>query len=392
MLIDHWLSEMHTSALPKQVKEMACYLTIAQILTAQKRQASWTSSGDMVFPLHHVKTISMSCILVGKPGSYKSEAVRFIHRVLDRYSDRAMKTMNPHKPPVYIYPYDQCTREYLCTCLSERSKEVPEVQVTMLIDELVNFLNKREYVEPLIGTLNSLLDQPPKYNVGTQKRKSELITKPIGALIAACAPGWFQYLPVALFTGGFAGRCMFYGVPYPRDEDRQPMGSICGEGAEERLGELLYYMTHEPLTLDSDASKIYMEWERLWGKEDAHPLEAIDEWYKRRAIQVVRLASCIGLSRDRHIINPEDMYEANFHMTHIQNTLESVWEELDGDYPTRYKMFRLQLIHQAYTLTEIEHMAIKYLRTPSQAHSTIDWWVNRGILCPVEGGKWIYKG
>lgn len=388
---------MSTSAIPRQVKEYACYLFLGQLSQAQTRRIEWTTSHGEVHPLKHAKVVSLSSILVGKPGSYKSECVRFINKVCDRYNEACVAQPKQHLVPILIYPHDQCTKEMLLTTLSTMAKErgsadeLHPIQTTILIDELINFLNKREYVEPLIGTLNSLLDQPPKYSVGTQRRQTEFIPHPIASIIAACAPSWFRYLPEALFTGGFSGRCAFYGVPYPKDSERQPMGSVSLHDGDIRLGKLATYLPSGDFTMDPKASNLYMNWEREFGREDAHILEALDEWYKRRAIQSARLAGCIALSSGQTLIELHHMEEADFHMKHIEKTLEKVWEEIDGDYPTRHKMLVTSLSGSEMPMSEIESIAVRYLRTPSQAHATLDWWLNHGFLKPTTGGKYRFK-
>lgn len=398
MFRDEWMREMSTSALGQQVKEFACYLTLASLGQAQLRTFKYKNRFGQEQDLPAPGVMSQSTIFCGKPGSYKSELVRFIKRVLESTKS------------VLLYPHDQCTREYLLSTLHDQQMQgtVTEtgedgkikvrrdkpIVTTVIIDELVNFLNRREYVEPLIGTLNALLDQPPSYAVGTHKRGTETIRRPILNFIAACAPGWFKNLPEQLFTGGFSGRCGFYGVPYPRDEDRQPRGSVCIDKVEspKRLADYIAeHLPLGPLVLTYESIQIHDNWEKEWGKEDAHPLECIDEWFKRRAIQTVRLAGAIAMSQDRLVITPGDMQEANRHLLHVQNTLEFVWFEIEGDGPTQHRMLQIALTAKPLTLSEVEGIAIKHFRSPMYAQRWIDWHISHGLLVvsEKEKGKWV---
>lgn len=382
MLIDEWMNETVTSAVPAQVKELACYLTCAAMAQSQERKVEYTNPSGHVLPLPHIKVISCSVILAGKPGSYKSETVRFIKRILE-----ATKA-------VYVYPHDQCTREFLLSTLvqEQQQKQQTSISATICIDELVNFLNKKEYVEPLIGTLNALLDQPDAYAVGTHKRQTETIHRPYANIIAACAPSWFRYLPEALFTGGFAGRCMFYDVPYPSDDQRQPRGSVCLPGAENRLAKLLLTMPNGHLVLTQEAIAQHDQWELEWGREDFHPLAVLDEWYKRRAIQAVRLAGGVALAHDTNIIDEEHLLEANKHLEHVKKTLEKVWFEVDSDTATAHRMLQIALASATggMRLKDIEDLAVRHLRNPGYAQRVIDWWISHGILVPVQQGTSVY--
>lgn len=395
---DEWMHEMGTSALSAQVKEFGCYLTLASVGQAQLRTFKYRNHFGQLLDLPAPGTMSLSTIFCGKPGSYKSELVRFIKRVLE-----ATKVAR-------LYPHDQCTREFLLSTLHDQqaadqtpetgadgkiriNKEKPIVS-TVIIDELVNFLNRREYVEPLIGTLNALLDQPPSYAVGTHKRGTETIRRPILNFIAACAPGWFKNLPEQLFTGGFSGRCGFYGVPYPRDEDRQPRGSVCIDKVQSPLRLAAYIAEHipeGPLELSYESIQLHDAWEREWGREDAHPLECIDEWFKRRAIQTVRLAGAIAMSQDRLVVSSADMQEANRHLSHVQNTLEFVWFEVEGDGPTQHRMLQVALTSKPLGLPEIETIAIKHFRSPMYAQRWIDWHITHGMMTKSkeQPEKWV---
>lgn len=390
--LEQWLAEMSTSALGRQVKEYGCYQMLASLGQSQLRKFQYLNKYGVTHDLSAPGTMSLSTVFCGKPGSYKSELVRFIKRVLE-----ATKS-------VQLYPHDQCTREMMLSTLHDLQATTvtstngkvnfKPLATTIVIDELVNFLNRREYVEPLVGTLNALLDQPPSYVVGTHKRGTELIRLPILSFIAACAPSWFKNLPEQLFTGGFSGRCGFYGVPYPRDEDRQPRGSICIDKVESPKRLATYLQEHLPIgsiTLTYEAIQIYDQWEREYGKEDAHPLECIDEWYKRRCIQTVRLAGAIAMSHDRLMVTPEEMHEANKHMLHVQNTLEFVWFEVEGDGPTQHKMLQVALTAKALTLSEIEDIAIKYFRSPMYAQRWVDWHISHSLLVmsSKEKNKWV---
>lgn len=394
MMIDDWLTQTSTSGLPQQVKEMACYLAIAQMTTAQERTVAWSTRDGHTHLMGNVKIISLSAILVGDPGSYKSETVRLIGRVLSAYNKMVLKNMKPDHPPVPIYPHDQVTREHLISTLSQQAHSNPQGPTIscIIVDELINMLNKREYVEPLIGTLNSLLDQPEKYAAGTQKRQTEYIPRPLVSLLGACAPGWFQYMPEALFTGGYAGRCIFYGVPYPRDEDRQPFGRACAPAGEDVLGESLYNIPTEPLVLDSYASKLFMAWDKDYGRQHAHPLPAIDEWYKRRAIQAVRLACCICLSRNEVVVTCDHLEEADKHMRHIEKTLVYVWDQIDSDQLTRYRTIKSRLMGRELTMLELEDSIIEVLKNIRAGHSLLNQWREAGLIVPVQGGKWKFKG
>jgi hypothetical protein len=390
--LQEWTYEMQTSALGRQIKEYACFVTLASIGQHQFRQFKYLNRQGVINDLHTPGVITTSVIFCGKPGSYKSELVRFMKRVLEATTECS------------LYPHDQCTREFLLSTLHEQQLTTTEVVdgkvkfkpvvSTIIIDELINFLNRREYVEPLIGTLNALLDQPPAYAVGTHKRGSEILRRPICNFIAACAPSWFRYLPEALFSGGFAGRCGFYGVPYPTDADRQPRGSVCIDKVEspQRLASYLENnLPPGPLVLTADAIKQYDSWEMEWGKEDAHPLEVLDEWFKRRVIQCVRLAGGIAMAHDRLEVTLGDMEWANVHMRHIEQTLEHVWFEVEGDAPTQHKMLQVALTSKALTLGEIEAIAIRHLRSPLVAQRIIDWWLSHGMLVQSskERDKWV---
>lgn len=395
--LDEWLTEMSCSAVNRQTKEFACYLLMGSVAQSQLRKFEYQNRQGIQAPLPHCKTASLSCILSGKPGSYKSETVRLIKRVLqDLY-------------PADVYPHDQVTREYLVSTLQALQQRVtknpdaskpgkqfsttmPPLPITIIIDELVNFLNRREYIEPLVGTLNTLLDQPPVYAVGTQTRKDEVVYNPVVNLIAACAPSWFKYLPEPLFTGGFAGRCLFYNVAYPSDEDRQPRGQIVQDGGVERLAEYVRRNTPKGnLVLTYEAILKHDVWEKEWGREDAHPLSVLDEWYKRRLVQTTRLAGAIALAHDSTTITPQWLDDANEHMTHVGKTLEEVWFEVEGDQSTQHKMLQLALANKAMTWAEIEDLAVKYLKSPVIAHRIIDWWVKHDVLLEGKGSRWYFR-
>lgn len=375
-ILDQWMQETTCSALPDQVKEFACYLTVSSVAQAQERRFQYTTPGGVVLDLPHVKIISTSTIISGKPGSYKSECVRFIKRILERCS-----------PLTYVYPHDQCSREFLLSTLVQEqiAKKLSSISCTILIDELVNFLNKKEYVEPLIGTLNALLDQPDSYAVGTHKRQTETVVKPVANIIAACAPSWFKYLPEALFTGGFAGRCMFYDVPYPDAQARQPRGAVCLPGAEQRLAHSLLNMPNGSLVLSNRAIKLHDTWEMQWGGEDFHPLAVLDEWYKRRAVCSVRLAGAVALSHGTTLVDEDHLLEANKHLEHVKKTLEKVWFDVDADAATAHKMLMVALSGRDMALPDIELLAVRYLRNPGYAQRMIDWWINHSMLKPVQG-------
>ena len=372
-LIDAWFQETTTSAIPAQVKELACYITAASFAQAQERKFKYLNQAGVVQDLPHVKTISCSVILSGKPGSYKSECCRFVKRILE------------HTQVPYIYPHDQVSREYmLSTLINEQdNKKLTSISSTIVIDELVNFLNRKEYVEPLVGTLNALLDQPDTYASGTHRRGSEVLKKPVINLIAACAPSWFKHLPEALFTGGFAGRCMFYDVPYPSELERQPRGSVCLPGAEARLAQELINMPNGHLVLTYRAIQLHDMWEMSFGREDAHPLPVLDEWFKRRAIQTVRLAGGVALARGTTLIDDDEMLEANKHLEHVMKSVEKVWHEVDTDDVTAYRMLQLTLTGTKLTLNDTNNVATKYLRDPIRAQRIVSWWLEHRILKPV---------
>lgn len=380
-LLEMWMDETTCSAVPAQVKEMACYLTIAAVCQAQQRTFKYLNPAGVEFDLGHVKVLSLSCILSGKPGSYKSETIRFMKRIMEETGI------------IFLYPHDQVTREFLLSTLvqEQQQKQLPAVISTVMVDELVNFLNKKEYVEPLIGTLNALLDQPPAYAVGTHKRGTETLLKPIVNMYAACAPAWFKFLPEALFTGGFAGRCMFYDVPYPSDDERQPRGKVCHAGAEKRLAAALLNMPNGYLKLTNKAINQYDVWEQEWGKEDMHPLPVLDEWFKRRAIQTVRLGGAVSLANGTNMVDEDHLLEANKHLEHVKKTLEKVWFEVDSDASTAHQMLKINLAtygQKGLPLRDIENMAVRHLRNPAYAQRVLSWWIEHQILVPVQGGNY----
>lgn len=150
------------------------------------------------------------------------------------------------------------------------------------------------------------------------------------------------------------------------------------------------HLPNGPLTLTYEAVSLHDGWEQEYGKEDAHPLECIDEWFKRRCIQTIRLAGAIALANDRSTITPQDMLEANKHMLHVQRTLEFVWFEVEGDGPTQHRMLQVALTSKPLALSEIETIAIKHFRSPMYAQRWIDWHLSHGMLIQstTESGKW----
>ena len=152
MLIDEWLTQTACSASREETKRMACYLTVAQVAQTQQRIFEYETTAGRRFPLPHLKVLSLSCILVGRPGSYKSETVRLIWKILDQYNILSLD-MESDPPAVPLYPHDQCTREFLLTTLSKQQDDDQPCHSSIIIEELVNFLNKREYVEPLGSSL-----------------------------------------------------------------------------------------------------------------------------------------------------------------------------------------------------------------------------------------------
>lgn len=391
--LDQWLSETGCSAIPRRVKELSSYLTIAQWCQANQRTISWQNKAGQFFPLEHAKVISLSAFLCGDPGSYKSEAVRLIGKVLGHYNDLVMSRLPPDNAPIPIFPYDKITNEYLLTCLAQQSQQLPEDQPTIstiIVDEAINFLNKRDYVEPLVGTLNSLVDQPSRYTTGTLKRQTEVIRRPIVSVILACAPGWFKHLPEAIFSGGWTGRCMFYAVPYPKDEERQPLGKVVESGGAARLAESLYYLPKGQITLSVEAIETYIKWETQFGKYKAHPLPAIDEWMKRRAIMAVRLASCIALAHGEVFVSNFHMDEANRHMEHIQATLEMVWDEIDSDDSTRFQTLLSLMRGRKFTEEELLSLAVTRMKSTSRAMQIIYYMKQSGMVVS-DGSKWQLK-
>lgn len=378
-ILDLWLQETTCSAIPSQVKEFACFLAVAAVAQNQERRFKYKSYAGQISNLPHIKICSLSVIMTGKPGSYKSENIKFIQRVL-----AASKL-------VYLYPHDQCTREFLLSTLvqEQTQRKSPSISATIMIDELVNFLNRKEYVEPLIGTLNALLDQPDKYAVGTHKRQTETLYRPLANIYAACAPSWFKYLPEALFTGGFAGRCMFYEIPYPSDDERQPRGMVCLSGAEARIAAALQHMPKGDFILTPSAIAQHDVWEMEWGKEDVHPLPVLDEWFKRRAIGTVRLAGAIALSTGTTDVDDYHMLEANKHMEHVKKSLERVWFDVDADAATAHKMLQMALAGKAMHLKDIEALAVRHLRNPAYAQRVISWWMQNDILRLISNN--VYK-
>lgn len=376
MFLQEYLKETVTSALSDQVKEMMAYLCCGGLAQCQKRHFYYLNPQGVKIKFQQIKYANLSIILCGKPGSFKSEAIRLCKRIFKSAG-------------LPVYPHDQVTREYLLSTLSKlgAKQEGGEAISIILVEELVNFLNRREYVEPLVGTLNSLLDQPDEYGIGTHKRATEILKKPLVSFFGACAPGWFQYLPEALFTGGFAGRCLFYWVPYPERADKQPRGQIAQEGAHERLGQLLQRVPQGDLTLSFEAIRFFDSLSNQWAEEDSHPLPVIDEWLKRRAIQTVRLAGGVALSNDRTEISRTDMQTAHEHLEHVTNSVEQVWFEVGGDISSQHRMLRIHLMGRLrWDLRELEEVAIKYLRSPMAAHRIIDWWLNHGILAHDKKG------
>lgn len=395
MILETWLDETTPSAIPSQVKEWCCYLTIAQVLQARGQTLYYANTSGATFHLEHVKTISLSCILTGDPGSYKSEAVRLMKKVCMAYNDLALAMENLHltKPCVNVYPHDKVTSEWLLTTLYKWSKEREGSEestcTSIFVDELVTFLNRKEYVAHLIGDLNCLMDQPPSYGVGTQKRQDEIILNPVASLLAACAPSWFKFLPEPLFTGGFTGRCMFYGVPYPKDEDRQPRGSAVRKGGALRIAKALFNMPDTPLVMTPEAIALYDTWERAWGKRRVHPLQALDEWFKRRAILSARLAGCVALAQYETSVTVHHMQRANFHMEHVLNTLEAVWEEIDSDDSIRFRVLQTALVGKALNDVELLDLAVDKMRSSGKAMQILDYMKRVGIIVPKEG-KWQF--
>jgi len=399
--MDTWLDEMTTSALREPAKKLACILAVASYAQYQKRRFWYLNPNGVKERLPHTKVLSISCILTGRPGSYKSETVRMVRRVLDETKQ------------VNVYPHDQVSREYLVTTLAAMQsaqvkateiydsntktikipKNPPPITCTICIEELINFLNRREYVEPLVGALNTLLDQPPSYGAGTQRRQSEIIHRPIINFIGACAPSWFHQLPESLFTGGFAGRCLFYTVPYPRDEDRQPRGQICKDGGEERLAHLLTHggIPDGDITLDNPTIRIHDRMEAEWGRELAHAIPVLDEWYKRRAIQTTRLAGAIALAHCSDTVQLEYWDEAHTIMQEVEKTLEEIWFETAGSQEVQYNAFRLDVGDKLHAWQELEAKAVRHFRSVRVAQSSLDWWRENDILTPQPGGLWKFK-
>ena len=397
MLLEEWLNETNCSAIVREVRELSCYMAVGQWTQAHQKKIFWRNRQGVVFPLEHAKVISLSCILAGDPGSYKSEAVRFVKKVCRAYNDLVLSRMSPTHQPIPIFPYDQVTKEFLLTDLAQQTKLLADANApcitTIFIDELINFLNRREYVEPLVGLLNSLLDQPPEYAAGTQKRQGELIKRPLVSLFAACAPSWFKYMPEALFTGGYSGRCPFYWVRYPSDKERQPFGQVAHDGADRRLAEILWHLPQQDIVLTPDSIDIYAKWERDFGKEKAHDIQALDEWFKRRAIQSVRWASSISLAHGETEVTPEFMNEANKHMNWICQTLERVWEELDSDDSTRYRIFVSQLVGKEFSESQLFDLGVKCMKYSMRASSIIDYMKKSSILAVRPStSKWFYRG
>jgi hypothetical protein len=360
-------------------------------MQAQLKTLEWENSSGHRFPLEHAKVVSLSAILCGDPGSYKSEAVRLINKVLDAYNELVLLRIPQDQVPIPIYPFDKVSNEFLLSCLAQQSVGQPEGSPTIstiIVEEAINFLNKRDYVEPLIGTLNSLVDQPPKYATGTQKRQGEFIKRPVVSILLACAPGWFKHLPEAVFSGGWTGRCMFYNVPYPKDEDRQPLGKAIESGGAGRLAEVMYHFPKDPIILSYESIRIYEKWEREFGRHKAHPLPAIDEWLKRRAIMAVRFASAVALSNYETRVTPRYMEEADFHMRHIQVTLESVWDQIDSDDTTRYNALVQLLRGRILTEEELLNLAVARMKSTQRAMGILSYMKMNGILVAPEFGKW----
>lgn len=391
MLIDEWLTQTACSASREETKRMACYLTVAQVAQTQQRIFEYETTAGRRFPLPHLKVLSLSCILVGRPGSYKSETVRLIWKILDQYNILSLD-MESDPPAVPLYPHDQCTREFLLTTLSKQQDDDQPCHSSIIIEELVNFLNKREYVEPLIGTLNTLLDQPPKYSTGTQRRGSETLNQPIVSFIGACAPGWFEYLPAALFTGGLAGRIPFFGVRYPKDSERQPRGAASIAGADRVLATELHNMPSGNLLLSPAAIKLHDQLELKYGKESVHPMAAVDEWYKRRVIQETRVAGCIALAQGTTQITPHHQEEAISIMDHVCKTLEGVWFETTDTMAEQMRMFTSMIQGKSLHVTEIESIGFKCLKSSVTVHRIMDWWMNKGILHSEGNNTFNYVG
>lgn len=216
------------------------------------------------------------------------------------------------------------TNAALLTSLKNVSEKLGKGEMLCWASELAVFLTSEEAHRGITTTLTDLYDCPDIF-INELKAETEIITFPCLNLFAATNPtDMAERFPEAAFGKGFASRIhMIYEEKRRKKVSRPKISDVEAEKLIEDLRHIK--QIKGVFRLSSDAEKWYDRW---YNSIEFPGDEALDAFYGRKHIHVLKLAMIISLAtKDELVLTPTDLIQALLFVEKVEGCLPRMHQQ-----------------------------------------------------------------
>lgn len=261
-------------------------------------------------------------VLVGPQAEKKSQALNTMTDIMRRVNERLEDSGVPDHRRIRVLPetmspedflnamktYELTEAEVIAGDLTIRQTDVESVGL-MVNDELATLLGKQSFhAEKWVAYFTALYNCPSRWIDSTiSSGKRELRNVALTTAFAT-TPDWIRdSITDAMFNGGYMGRCMFvYRTGSGREIPKpQPLDPIAAQALATDLVRLTELREVEFEVAD-DFEDYFTHWYHQNKQQVADEPKMIG-WYKRKDLQLLKLAMILGLSQGRTRGHLEDI-------------------------------------------------------------------------------------
>lgn len=289
----------------ESAKIFKTWVGISVLASALRRKISFKLGRIIFYPNLYV-------VLVGPPGSRKSQAIKFGYELIKSLTDITVSADAPTREAL-IQDLGRSAGEYL----NEEDDPTRHCSMTVISSELETFLGGKKDNARMLTTLTDLWDCPDKWKYRTKGAGTDNLQRVFLNLIGATTPDSIaNCIPASASGTGFTSRIIFcyadkkhIKVPEPEDTDE----IIRLKDVLTRDLDIISRMTQE-YTFSPDGREFWHQWYQDYDDLDPERIckdNMFNGWYERKPTFILKIALICSASRGNFThIDPIDMKEA----------------------------------------------------------------------------------
>ncbi len=337
----------------ESAKIFKTWVGISVIASALRRKISFRLGRIIFYP-------NLYIILVGPPGSRKSQAIKFGYELIKHLTDIVVSADAPTREAL-IQDLGRSTGEYL----DPEDDPTRHCSMTVISSELETFLGGKKDNARMLTTLTDLWDCPDKWKYRTKGAGTDNLQRVFLNLIGATTPDSIaNCIPASASGTGFTSRIIFcfadkkhIKVPEPVETDE----IIRLKDVLIKDLDIISRMTHE-YTFSDEGRLFWHKWYNEYDDLDPERIcqdNMFNGWYERKPTFILKLSLICAASKG-HLthIDSEHIIEAIKFIEESEHCMDSSFRVVGRSEIAAEVDLVLSLIEAYGTMTEQELMRL----------------------------------